>query len=143
MDIRRLTDTDRAAWERLYAAYAEFYRVSQTPAMRATVWGWIGSGQISAFVAVQDGALIGFAHFRRYLRPLSTSTGGFLDDLFVDPSARGSGAAAALIEAVKVHAVAQGWSVLRWITAEDNLRARTLYDRVATKTPWVTYDIKL
>ena len=29
----------RDAWERLYAGYEEFYRVTQTSEMRATVWG--------------------------------------------------------------------------------------------------------
>ena len=38
---------------------------------------------------------------------------------------------------------ARGWTVIRWITAEDNYRARGLYDRVADKTKWATYDIKL
>jgi hypothetical protein len=33
--------------------------------------------------------------------------------------------------------------VIRWITAEDNYRARGVYDRVAVRTPWVTYDIKV
>ena len=36
-----------------------------------------------------------------------------------------------------------GWSVLRWITADNNYRARSAYDQVATRTAWVTYDIKL
>jgi hypothetical protein len=31
---------------------------------------------------------------------------------------------------------------VRWITAEDNARARRLYDRVAQKTHWVTYEIR-
>ena len=29
----------RDDWEKLYAGYAAFYRVDQTPEMRATVWG--------------------------------------------------------------------------------------------------------
>ena len=74
---------------------------------------------------------------------LKSSTGGFLDDLFVDPEARGSGAAAALIRAVADEGRARGWTVIRWITAEDNYRARGLYDRLAEKTRWATYDLRL
>ena len=37
----------------------------------------------------------------------------------------------------------RNWSVIRWITAEDNYRARSSYDKIATRTKWVTYDIKL
>ena len=33
----------------------------------------------------------------------------------------------------------QGWPVIRWITAENNYRARALYDRLSDKTHWVTY----
>ena len=36
---------------------------------------------------------------------------------------------------------ARGWSVVRWITADDNYRARTLYDRVARKTSWNLYEL--
>ena len=89
------------------------------------------------------GKLVGLAHFRPYARPLAASTGLFLDDLFVSPDARGSGAADALIEGVRKIAEARGCSLVRWITAEDNYRGRGLYDRVASRTAWVTYDIKL
>ncbi len=87
--------------------------------------------------------MVGLTHFRGFARPLAAATGGFLDDLFVDPAARGSGAAAALIEAVKAEGLRRGWTVIRWITAENNYRARSLYDRMAAKTVWTTYDIKL
>lgn len=145
MLIRRPKDHDRAQWEALYAGYAAFYKVNQTPEMRATVWGWIHDPAHStdALVAEDQGRLLGLAHFRPFARPLSASTGGFLDDLFVDPVGRGSGAAEALISALKAEGAKRGWSVIRWITADDNYRARGLYDRVAEKTKWVTYDIKL
>ncbi|MFN4101996.1 MAG: GNAT family N-acetyltransferase [Pararhodobacter sp.] len=146
MPVRRPEDSDRVAWERLYAGYAEFYGVTQTPEMRARVWGWIHdpAHEVEALVATDNtGTLTGFAHFRRFARPLAAATGGYLDDLFVDPAARGSGAARALIEAVADEGRARGWSLIRWITAEDNARARALYDKLATATPWKTYDIKL
>lgn len=145
MLIRPPVANDRPEWERLYAGYAAFYKVTQTPEMRATVWGWLHdpAHQTRGFVAEDQGRLIGLAHFRPFARPLSASTGGFLDDLFVDPPARGSGAADALIAAIADEGRKQGWTVIRWITAEDNYRARALYDRVAEKTKWATYDIKL
>ncbi|KAF0174056.1 MAG: putative acetyltransferase [Rhodobacteraceae bacterium] len=145
MRIRALQAADRAAWERLYAGYAAFYKVNQTPEMRETVWGWLhdpahGS---EALVAEVDGAVVGLAHFRPFVRPLSASIGGFLDDLFVDADARGTGAAEALVQALATEGRSRGWTVIRWITADDNYRARGLYDRVAEKTKWLTYDIKV
>ncbi len=142
--VRRVAEADRAGWDRLYAGYAEFYGVEQTPAMRDRVWGWIHdpAHEVEGLVAERDGDLVGLAHVRAFARPLSATVGGFLDDLFVAPEARGTGAAEALIRAVAEQGRERGWSVIRWITAGDNVRARRLYDRLATQTPWVTYDLK-
>ena len=145
MQIRRPGTADFAQWSRLYAGYAAFYGVEQTEAMRARVWSWIHNPEheVEGLVAETEGALVGLAHFRAFARPLSASVGGFLDDVFVDPAARGSGVAKALIGAVEAEGRSRGWTVLRWITAENNYRARSVYDALATRTPWVTYDIKL
>src|SRR5690606_9429490 len=73
--IRRPDEADRSDWERLYAGYAEFYKVAQTQQMRAHVWNWIQDPAHSTegFVAEQDGRLVGLAHFRAFARPLSAS----------------------------------------------------------------------
>lgn len=143
--IRPIAKHDHIEWAQLYQGYAEFYKVNQTAEMRDTVWGWLLDPEhtTQGFVAILDEKLVGLTHYRPFSRPLSASTGGYLDDLFVSPAARGTGAAAALIEAVRSEGLRQGWSVIRWITADDNARARSLYDRVATQTKWVTYDIKI
>ena len=144
MLIRRPDTPDRADWERLYAGYATFYQVTQTPEMRARVWGWIHdhAHEVEAFVAEDDtGRLVGLTHFRPFARPLAASIGGFLDDLFVDPKARAEGVGRALIEAVAGIARERGWSVVRWLTADDNYRARALYDRLAVKTAWNLYEL--
>jgi ribosomal protein S18 acetylase RimI-like enzyme len=63
-----------------------------------------------------------------------------MDDLFVDPAARGQRVADALIDHLAAMARERGWSVLRWITADDNYRGRGVYDRLAKRTMWITYD---
>jgi GNAT superfamily N-acetyltransferase len=144
MRIRTLAGQDREGWGQLYAGYAAFYRVAQTEEMRARVWGWLqdpARGMVGLVAEAPGGRLVGLAHLRAFARPLSATTGGFLDDLFVEPAARGQGVARALIAAAAEEARGRGWSVLRWITAEDNRTARALYDQVATATPWVTYDL--
>lgn len=145
LTIRAPLPADRDAWDSLYQGYAAFYNVTQTSAMRDTVWSWLmdDAKPVHGMVAQGPTGLVGLAHFRPFARPLSASTGGFLDDLFVAPDGRGQGVAEALIQAVRDHGAAQGWTVIRWITAEDNYRARAVYDRVADKTKWATYDIKL
>lgn len=144
ISIVRPEEHHRAAWEELYAGYARFYRTEQTPEMRARVWSWLLSEaeELEAFLAIDDqDRLVGLAHFRQFSRPLSATRGGFLDDLFVAPEARGTGAARALLQALADEAAARGWSVVRWITADDNYRARGLYDKVAARTSWLTYDM--
>ena len=144
--IRAIAPADRAAWQRLLTAYGVFYETQFTDDVIAAVWKLLlesGSG-VDALVAEQEGTVVGFAHYRSHP---DTFTGGrdwFLDDLYVDPDARGAGHASALIEHLADLARAAGPAgTLRWITAADNERAQRVYDRIATKTTWVTYEKSL
>lgn len=143
MQIRKPQIADRPEWDRLYADYAAFYGVTQTPAMRDRVWGWLHdpAHESEGLVAKKGERLVALAHFRPFARPLSATTGGYLDDLFVDPEARGTGLADAMLSALQDVARARGWTVIRWITAENNFRARAVYERKAEGTAWMTYDL--
>jgi GNAT superfamily N-acetyltransferase len=142
--VRPVVAGDERRWRELYAGYAAFYEVEQTEAMAARVWSWLldPAHSVQGLVVVDDGGVVqGLAHFREFARPLSASIGGFLDDLFVEPTLRGSGAADVLLGELRRIGRERGWTVIRWITAEDNYRARGKYDQHATRTPWVTYDM--
>lgn len=141
-----LAERHREDWERLFAGYAAFYKLEQTPEMRARVWGWLRdpAHEVEGLVAeAPDGRAVGLAHFRAFARPSRAETGGFLDDLFVDPAFRGGRVADALIGRLSEIGRERGWGVVRWITADDNYRARGVYDRLAQRTMWITYDVKL
>jgi GNAT superfamily N-acetyltransferase len=92
-------------------------------------------------VAEVDGEVVGIAHVRAFARPLEGDWGGFLDDLFVDPARRGTGAGEALLEHLRALARERGWGVVTWITGADNHVARRLYDRLAERQEWVSYDL--
>ena len=146
--IDRPTEADYPEWRRLYQGYAEFYRVPMDDAIARRLWGWLHDPGhvVEAFLAREGGGgggrrPVGLAHFRAMPRPLAANTLCFLDDLFVDPGARGRGVGRALLEAVRAEARRRGWAKVRWITAEDNATARALYDRCAAKTRWVTYEM--
>ena len=142
--VRPVTMADSAPWRALYRGYADFYEVQQTDAMAEQVWSWIHdpTHEVQCLVAEDaTGRLVGLAHYRPFARPLTASVGCFLDDLFVDPSQRGGGAADVLLRELAALARRNGWSVVRWITADDNYRGRAKYDRYATRTTWVTYDM--
>ena len=119
----------RADCNSLYAGYAEFYNVSQIPEMRDLVWSWLldpAHATQGLIVEDADGRAIGLAHYRAFVRPLSATTGGYLDDLFVDPRVRGKRAANALIEALAEEGRRRGWTVIRWITEPPRVSRRLL-----------------
>ena len=78
---------------------------------------------------------------KKKVSPLRGAEVGFLDDLFVDPEQRGSGAAEALLRSVDDIAAERGWPVVRWITRDNNYRARGLYDRLSHRSDWITYEM--
>lgn len=142
--VRAARSADFGHWRELYQGYADFYRTPQADAAAELVWGWIHepTHEVGCLLATgPDGSIAGFAHYRPFARPLAAATGCFLDDLYVDPAHRGTGAVDALLGELRRLAAARGWSVIRWITAADNERARAAYDRQATRTEWVTYDM--
>ncbi len=143
--VRPVVPGGRAGWEKLFVAYGEFYRVAVTAETLKTVWGWIHDPAhvVEALVAERGGALVGLAHYRAMPSPLRGATLGFLDDLYVDPAARGVGVGEALLARLAEIAAERGWRCVRWITADDNYRARTLYDRVAAKTGWNMYEMAM
>ena len=146
VSVSALRADERKAWEGLYRGYAEFYQMPMNDEILGRVWSWIFDAETRFFALAarsQDGALAGFMHYREMLSPLRGCEVGFLDDLFVDPTARGSGVVDALFEALSSEAEARGWPVVRWITADDNYRARSVYDRLAKKTHWVTYQLDI
>jgi GNAT superfamily N-acetyltransferase len=141
--VRRAEAEDLERWRELFKGYADFYQIDQTDAAAALVWSWIHdpASPVECLLVVGADGPVGLAHYRPFPRPASATIGCYLDDLFVDPAVRGSGAADALLGELRRLARDNGWSVVRWITADDNHRARAKYDRYATRTMWVTYDM--
>jgi len=147
--VRHVGVDEFDAWTRLYRGYCDFYRWPTSDEHQRQIWGWIHEDQIvEALVAVEvdgSGAEVdvprGLAHLRTWIRPLRGTTSGYLDDLFVDPGSRGAGAVDALFGEINRMALDRGWDVVRWTTADDNYRARSTYDKLATRTTWITYDM--
>jgi len=144
VSVRAIGERDHDAWAGLFAAYGTFYETDFTPEVIESTWRRLldPAEGVDALVADRDGVVIGFAHYRSHPDTFSLGRDWYLDDLFVDPEARGSGAATALIATLKQFASETGPGSLRWITAESNERAQRLYDRVATRTTWLTYEVR-
>jgi ribosomal protein S18 acetylase RimI-like enzyme len=85
---------------------------------------------------------IGFATVYWLWSTLSASRIGLMNDLFVDPSGRGSGVADELIAACAERVREHGGTSLQWQTALDNERAQAVYDRVGGKRDqWLDYSL--
>jgi GNAT superfamily N-acetyltransferase len=143
MEIRALTAADRPAWSGLWAGYLRFYR-HRLPAeiTDLTFARLVAPGEDPhGLVAVGgDGRLVGFAHYLFHRSTWSDADLCYLEDLYVDPGARGGGAGRALIEAVSAEAGRRGAAGLHWLTQEFNAEARALYDTLARRTSFIRYE---
>ncbi len=140
--VRAAEARDREDWSRLFVEYGVFYETTFDAAVVDGVWAWLmdPAHEVNALVAEKDGVVIGFANYRRLADTFTATAAWNLDDLYVAPDARGGGAASALIDAVADAAHSHGGGTLRWITAADNTTAQSVYDKVATKATWITYE---
>lgn len=141
--IRVPREDEFDAWAALYRGYRSFYQFTPDEAIVERVWSWVHDPhhETQALVAVSGEAeMMGLAIYRRFARPSTGSVGVWLDDLFADPQHRNQGIGHSLVDAVVDIAERDGCSIVRWITAADNLTAQRLYDSTSTKTTWVTYE---
>src|SRR5688500_15509364 len=114
--IRRIAGGDRAAWASLWGGYLAFYRTQLPPETTERTWQRLTGGDPSmgAFVAEQDGDLVGFVHFVLHPTTWTTTPACYLEDLFVNPASRGAGTGGALIEHLVATGRERGWSGIHW-----------------------------
>jgi GNAT superfamily N-acetyltransferase len=143
--VTELREADWLVWQQLYRGYGDFYEVAMPVTKLERVWSWLHDSSHSVNgLAVRpsfEAEPVGIAHYRPFARPLHGSVGCYLDDLFVEPSVRGTGAVDALLLRLSQLAGENGWDVVRWITRSGNARARSTYDRLASQTDLITYDL--
>lgn len=147
VDVRDVAPADRLAWDRMWSAYCAHYGASPPAADNDELWRRITDTDhaMGALIAVssEDGRPLGFAHFILHPHTFSSRMLCYLEDLWVDPEARGGGVGRRLIEALIARGRERGWRRLYWHTEADNASARALYDRIVTVTDYVRYDVAL
>jgi len=143
MRVRALEARDKAAWLGLFEGYIAFYQATVADDVIESTWARMLARESDfhiGLVAVDDAdAPIGLAHALFHRSTWSATWYCYLEDLFVDPARRQRGVGRALIEAVYKEADARGCTRTYWMTQEVNYPARTLYDRMATRSPFVQY----
>jgi len=143
--IAAITAADRDEWRPLWSAYLEFYESTLPAAVTDDVFARLVADRDlhGAIARDGDGAAVGFVHWLFHASTWTTSSYCYLEDLFVDPGARGGGTGRALITHVRERAADAGAAKVYWLTQQGNATARALYDRVATSTGFVHYEIEL
>ena len=146
MEILTVAERDLDELLPLMRAYCDFYEVAPSDdallAMSRALLADPEREGVQLIARGDDGEALGFATVFWSWSTLSASRLGVMNDLFVDPGARGGGAADALIKACAERAAEHGAPSIEWETAKDNLRAQGVYDRIGGKrSEWLSYSL--
>lgn len=146
LTIVPITAADFDEWLPLWNAYLEFYESELDESTTRSTFDRVcdpSTGLHGAFGLDAAGAVVGFVHWLTHASTWSTRDYCYLEDLYVAPTARRTGAGRALIEHVRLWAQDAGCAKVYWLTSADNATARSLYDTVATHTGFTHYEIDL
>jgi len=140
--IRPLTAGDRAQWSALWSGYLRFYRQHLPEEITAGTFARLVDPRapLHGLIAERGSALVGFVHFQFHPSSWSLRDSCYLEDLYVDPEARGGGIGRALIHAVYEAADRAQAASVYWLTQEFNAEGRALYDTLARRTSFIRYE---
>ncbi|MBX3566496.1 MAG: GNAT family N-acetyltransferase [Rhizobiaceae bacterium] len=86
---------------------------------------------------------IGFTLYLTFPFTWSRGDACYLQDIYVRSSARGKGAAQAMIRQLRETGEAAGWFKIFWMTQPDNFDAQRVYDKVARRMDYLRYDLNV
>jgi GNAT superfamily N-acetyltransferase len=141
-EIRPLQTVDREQWGGLWLQYLRFYRQHLPAELTNASFARLvdKSSPPHGLVAEDGGRIVGFVHYLFHPSTWSATDICYLEDLFVDPTARGGGVGRALIHAVYAAADAAKAGSVYWMTQEFNAAGRALYDTLARRTSFIRYE---
>jgi GNAT superfamily N-acetyltransferase len=135
--IRRAGSADLDAAVRLFSGYLRFYEKAVVDAaVRDFIAQRLARLDSVFYLAEIDGEPVGFTQLYPAFASLSLAPSWILNDLYVDPSARGRGVGEALMAAARELAISTGAAELMLQTARTNATAQRLYEKLG----WVRDD---
>ncbi len=145
VSIRQVTAADKAVWSALWDKYLAFYETERGQEVKDSAWSRILDPKVPMYACLAeapDGEAVGLVNYLFHTTFWEPTEVCYLNDLYVEPAARGTGAGHALIDEVVRHSRQENQTEVYWLTAEDNAVARRLYDLVSEKTPFVHYVVE-
>jgi GNAT superfamily N-acetyltransferase len=143
LTIRPATPADAGLIHNFIRALAEYekllHEVEATEADVAT--GLFGPNpRLFCDIAEADGAPVGFAVWFYNYSTFTGRHGIWLEDLFVNPEARGLGAGKALLRRLAERCRDEGLTRLEWSVLDWNAPSIAFYDSLgaSAKTDWIT-----
>ena len=128
--IERATAGDLESLLPLVTAYREFYEQRADEVReRRLIAGHLNDGTSTIFIARDDGRAVGFVQLFQTYSTVWLGPSLLLEDLFVDPSARGCGIATKLLERALAYSREIGSVGMFLETAMDNVAAQRVYER--------------
>src|SRR5215469_13386079 len=117
-EIRPLRPSDRAQWSALWAGYLKFYRHRLPDEITNHAFARLvdPKARLHGLVAELDGKVVGFVHYQFHPSTWALRDYCYLEDLYVDPTARGHGVGRALIQAVYKDADQAKAATVYWLT---------------------------
>ncbi len=143
LKIRPINAADRATWAQLWTEYLEFYETSVEQQVYDSSFARLldsDEHEFHGLIAESEGKPVGLVHYLFHRHMWKVENVCYLQDLYVSPETRGTGAGRALIEAVYERADIAGAPSVYWLTQDFNQTARQLYDRVGAHTPFIRYN---
>lgn len=146
MRVRRAGLEDLAALVPLYDGYRQFYRQPADPALAERfLRERLSRGDSVIFLAEDQSGALGFTQLYPIFSSISAAPAWVLNDLFVSPAARRSGAGRALLERARQHGIETGARWLSLSTGRDNREAQALYEKLGwvRDTEYYHYELPL
>ncbi len=128
-------------WLSLWQSYQQFYKTDIPAKTIGITWSRLLSSNepMGGAVALIDGRIVGITHYIFHRSCWTIEDSCYLQDLYVDETARRRGIARRLIDHVCDRAAEHGCSRVHWLTHHTNADAMRLYDQVAEKSGFVQY----
>jgi GNAT superfamily N-acetyltransferase len=139
--VRPLRELDRVVWTQLWRGYLDFYKTRLSDEQYTLTWQRIHEPAEPQFgyLAEVAGRVEGLVHIIFHRSGWTDAPSCYLQDLYVNPDARGTQVGKALIDHAYRVAKTAGSAGVYWLTHETNTYAMRLYDRVADKTGFLQY----